>query len=170
MKKLSGLVLDQYDDAEGDVLRSIFPTEEAIPDLVKQAHLMEPEERAQLPATSFALELINGDVVMRKFACTDPGNTALSIEYFLKTAHKLPAEAQKTAAANLLTACGWYNIDPPELLQKVANLGSLIGKGIQVATLPAVVKGTKQQIDSKMQVAKASGGAVNPQMMNAQPV
>ena len=170
MNKLSGLVLDQYDDAEGDILRSIFPTEESIPELVKQAHLMEPEERAKLPATSFALELIDGDVVMRKFACTDPGNTALSIEYFFKTAYKLPAEAQKTAAVNLITACGWYDIEPPELLQKVASLGALIGRGIQVATLPAVVKGTKQQISSKMQVAKASGGVVNPSMLNAQPV
>ncbi len=167
MKKLSGLVLDQYDDAEGDVLRSIFPTEGSIPGLIKQAHLMEPEERAQLPATSFALELVNGDVVMRKFACIDPGNTALSVEYFLKMGHKLPEEAQKVAAQNLVTACGWYDIEAPEQLQKVA-LG--IGSLMTAAMLPSIVKGTKGQISSNMRQARASGGAVNPQMLTVKPV
>jgi hypothetical protein len=164
MKKLSGLVLDQYDDAEGDVLRSIFPTEESIPGIIKQANHMAPEERVKLPATSFALELINGDLVMRKFACVDPGNTALSVEYFLKTGHKLPEEAQKVAAQNLVTACEWYEIEAPEELQKVA-LG--VGSLFTAAMIPSIVKGTKEQIGSNMRVARASGGAVNPQLMNA---
>lgn len=163
MEKLSGLVLDHYDDLSGEVLRSIFPTKESVPDLIKQAHFIQPEERAELPSDVFALELIDGPVVMRKFACTDPGNTALSVEYFLQTAHRLPAEAQKVAASNLVTACGWYDIDPPEQLQKIAiGLGTLA----TLAVAPSIVKGTKEKIDQNMQVARASGGAVNPQALS----
>jgi len=46
----------------------------------------------------------------------------LSVEYFLKTAHRLPVEAQKVAAQNLVAACGWYDIEAPEELQKIASL------------------------------------------------
>jgi len=167
MKKLSGLVLDQYDDAEGDVLRSIFPTEESIPDFIKQANHMAPEELSQLPATSFALELVNGDLVMHKYACVDSGNTALSIEYFLKTGHKLPEEAQKVAAQNLVTACGWYDIEPPEELQKVALGANTL---FRLSMAPSIIKGTKEKAKANMQVARASGGAVNPQLANAKQV
>lgn len=126
MQKLSGLVLDVYDDSDGEVLRSIFPSQESVPELIKEAHFLKAEERAEIPSWVFALELVDGDVELHKFACTDPGNTALSIEYFLKTGHKLPVEAQKTAAENLITACGWYDIEAPERLEKVAlGLGSL---------------------------------------------
>jgi len=163
MKKLSGLVLDHYDDAGGDVLRSLFGSKDSVPDLIKQAHYMSPEQRASLPADSFALELIDGDVVLRKYACIDAGNTALSVEYFLKTAHKLPEEAQKVAAANLLTACDWYAIDPPEELQKVA-IG--LGGVAQLAMAPMVLKDSKKQMGQNMAVARASGGAVNPEALS----
>lgn len=160
MKKLSGLVLDHYDDLSGEVLRSIFPTEESVPEVIKQAHFIPPEERATLPPDVFALELVDGPVVMRKFACTDPGNTALSVEYFLKTAHRLPEEAQKVAAKNLITACEWYDIDPPEALQKVAiGLSGLA----TLAMAPSVVKGTKDQVQRNTAVARTAGSAINPQ-------
>jgi hypothetical protein len=157
MQKLSGLVLDHYDDASGEVLLSIFPEESMIPEVVKQACYMSPEQRAVLPADVFALELIDGVTSMRKFACTDPGNTVLSVVYFMKTGHKLPIEAQKTAAQNLLTACEWYDIQPPQELQKIA-LG--IGTLATLAMAPSVMKGTKEQINRNMEVARAAGGAV----------
>ncbi len=160
MKKLSGLVLDVYDDGEGEVLRGIFPTHDSVPDLIKQAHFLKPEERAALPSDVFALELVNDGTAMRKFACTDAGNTALSIEFFLKTGHKLPLEAQKTAAANLVTACGWYGIEPPEQLEKVAigALGLLSGALVlpgaagEAKKNLAAVKGTGGQILTPQQV------------------
>ena len=120
MNKLSGLVLDIRDDHEGEVLRSIFPTPESLPDLVKTAQKITPELDEKLPDDLFALVLHDGDTTLRKYACIDAGNTALSVEYFMKTAHKLPENAQKVAAANLCTACGWYGIEPPEELEKVA--------------------------------------------------
>ena len=121
MEKLSGLLLDSYDDLRGEVLRSLFPTPAEVPEQVKTAHYLSQEERQRLPDDVFALVLRDGDVTLRKYACTDAGNTHLAVNYFLKNAHKLPQVAQKTAAQNLLIACGWYDLEPPEALSKVAN-------------------------------------------------
>ena len=118
----SGLILDIYDDYRGDTLRSLFPSRSEIPDLVKQAHALSGEERSHLPDDAFALVLINGDETLRKYACIDAGNTALSVMFFLKNGHKLPEEAQKTAAANLAVACEWYEL-PSEGLEKIALIG-----------------------------------------------
>jgi hypothetical protein len=171
MEKLSGLVLDVYDDPDGDILRGIFPTYREVPDLIKEAHQIDSMERDELPDELFALVLINEDTVLRKMACIDAGNTALAVEYFLKTAHKLPIEAQKVAAENLITACGWYDLDPPEILSKVAGIGMAaakglyggpLGMGLAAVTAPGIVKGTAQQVGGKMQAAKASGAVINP--------
>ena len=135
MEKLSGVVIDAGDDYNGAVLRSIFPTQESVPDLIKSAEYLPPERRAVLPDDLYALVLQNGeDVALRKFACTDAGNTALSVEYFMKTAHKLPENAQKVAAANLCEACSWYDIEPPEVLEKIA-----LAKWKAVAGAPAAL-------------------------------
>src|ERR1700677_2093148 len=123
----SGLVLDVYDDFNGETLRTIYPSPVDIPDSVKTASSVRGVARDQLPDDVFALVLVNNGERLRKYACVDPGNTALSVEYFLKHAHKLPVEAQKVAAANLVTACGWYDMATPELLEKVAlGLGTLM--------------------------------------------
>jgi hypothetical protein len=144
MKKLSGLVLDVRDDNDGAVLRSIFPTAADLPDLVKQASEITPELDARLPDYLFALVLKDEDVTLRKFACIDAGNTALSVEYFLKTAYKLPLEAQQVGASNLVTACGWYDIEPPEQLQKIAlGLGSLVNLGM---TVPGMAQQAKMNL------------------------
>jgi len=127
MEKLSGLVLDIYDDPKGDILKSVFPTLESVPGLVKEAHQLTQEDRDRLPDDAFALILEQGGSELKKFATVDAGNTALSVEYFLKTGHKLPVEAQKVAAHNLCVACGWFGIEPPEELQKVAQ-----GRGLQL--------------------------------------
>jgi hypothetical protein len=108
MDKLSGLLLDVYDDTTGELFKSIYPDKGEVPELVKSAHLMTEEERRALPDDVFALVLHDGPVTLRKFACIDPGNLALSMLYFAKTAHKLPKHAQQVAAQNLLTAEGWY--------------------------------------------------------------
>ena len=160
MEKLSGLVLDVYDDPSGDVFRSIFPTKENVPELLKQAHFITPEERQELPDRVFSLVLHNDGEVLRKYACTDGGNTALSVEYFLKTASKLPQEAQKVAAENLVEACGWYGIDPPEQLQKIAI--GLMGVANLAMTGPQVASETANALKQNKQLAEQSGGMVNP--------
>lgn len=160
----SGLVLDVYDDFNGGVLRSIFPTPAEIPDLVKQAEALDPTDRAKLPDSVYALVLQNGEQQLRKYACTDPGNTVLSVLYFTKNAHKLPAEAQKTAASNLLTACGWYG------LEEFAKQAGLLGLAGAALTAPALVQGTKQEIGNRMGAIKAheqaGGGVATPEQVN----
>ena len=121
MNKIAGLVLDVYDDPKGEVLRGIFPTADSLPGLVKEASHVTPELREQLPDDVFALVLHDEETTVRKYACVDGGNTALNVEYFLKTAHKLPEDAQKTAASNLVTACGWYGLVPPKALTHIAG-------------------------------------------------
>lgn len=146
MEKLSGLVLDVRDDYNGEILRSIFPTDEALPEFVKSAAQLTPELDATLPDDLFAVVLCDGDVALRKFACIDVGNTALSVEYFFKTAHKLPVEAQKVAAENLVTACGWYGIEAPEDLTKIAlGLGTALNIGL---TAPGMARQAKMNLDA----------------------
>lgn len=153
--KTSGLVLDIYDDFQGEVLRSVYPEVSTIPETVKTAHALTTDERSNLPDDSFALVLLNNGEKLRKYACIDEGNTTLSVEFFLKTASKLPVEAQKTAASNLLTACGWYGITPPDQLQKLA-----VGLGTVLNALPAISMAAQVpgQIHQNLEENKMLGG------------
>jgi hypothetical protein len=119
--------LDIYDDPSGFILKGKIAALAEIPDFVKTAERLTPQELEKLPDDVFALVALDGGRKMRKFACVDKGNTALSVVYFLENKDKLPIEAQKTAAANLLKACAWYDLDPPELLEKTALVGALMG-------------------------------------------
>lgn len=121
MEKLSGLKLDVFDDSEGEIIKQLFSTAHDLPDIVKSAQVLTHEARSALPDDLFALVLQDGDVTLRKYACIDAGNTALSVEYFLQQRHLLPEEAVKVAAANLETACHWYDIEPPEALKKLSS-------------------------------------------------
>lgn len=117
----SGLILDIYDDYRGDTLRALYPRQSDMPESVKTAQVLSSEDRSTLPDDAFALVMINGGETLRKFACIDEGNTLLSLEYFVKNAHKLPVVAQKTAAENLVKACGWYGIEVPTKLAEVTG-------------------------------------------------
>lgn len=142
MQKLSGLILDVYDDFEGDILRKLFSSPDALPEFTKKATSLSASDRGALPDEAFALVMVDGDVELKKFATVDKGNTALSVMYFLKTAHKLPIEAQSVAAENLWAACDQHELQVPEplqklalaLRQKVAGLGGLINAGLTAAT------------------------------------
>lgn len=150
----SGLVLDVFDDSDGRVLRGLFPTIESVPDLVKEAQHLGPEDLERLPDDLFALVMRNGDDVLRKYACIDAGNTALSVVYFVANADKLPEEAQKIAAQNLITACGWYELDVPEELEKRAL------NPLSVLTAVPTVVGTAGAIKGNMQAVKSAPGAL----------
>jgi len=162
MNKLSGLILDAADDHDGAVLRSIFPSQESVPELIKEAQYLDPGHLSVLPDDLFALILHDGDVTLRKFACADAGNTALSVEYFMKTADKLPVAARQAAAQNLVTACGWYGIEPPRGLEKVA-----LGLLLPALTTAVVAPGASRQAKANLQAARASGGRINPNVTKA---
>ena len=121
MEKISGLTLDMYDDPAGQVLKSIYPTKESLPGLLKTAMDLSPDVLERLPDDAFALVLHQGENTLRKYACVDAAHTAMSVGYFMVLHDKLPVEAIKTAAANLITACGWYDIEPPEELKKLST-------------------------------------------------
>lgn len=151
----AGIVLDLYDNPHD--LRAIFPSVDVIPDSVKVAHRLSTDELAGLPDDSFALVLLNDGDRLRKFACVDEGNTVLNLGYFFLHGHKLPEEAQKTAAANLKVACGWYGIDVPEELEKIA-LG--LGTVMNAAMLPSIVKGTGGQMRDNLAATRQAGNVI----------
>ena len=153
MRKFAGLILDIYDDVGGDTFREIYPTEEEVPLRVKEARSLKRDERQQLPDTAFALVLMNGPETLRKFACVDEGNTDLSVQYFLQTGYRLPAEAQKVAAKSLVTACGWYDLAVPEEVTKVAL-------GLTALTVALAGPGAVSEAGKNLKAVKGAGGSV----------
>jgi len=118
--KTAGLVLDFYDDG-GEILKHRCPTPESLPEAVKTAHFLSPEERDVLRDEAFALILHNDGAQLRKFACVDEGNTVLSTLYFMETADRLPKEAVKVAAANLVAFNEEFGLPSPAFLKEASG-------------------------------------------------
>ena len=114
--KYAGVTLDYYDD-HGETLKSMFPTPDELPDMIKSANV---QAKDKLPNEAFALIMLDSGHVFRKFACADPGTTAMSVIYFMEHGNKLPEDAQKTAATNLVQACIEHGILPPAALTKTS--------------------------------------------------
>lgn len=121
--RTAGLVLDFYDDPDKGILKSAFPTIDAVPDLVKTAHFLTPEQLDVLRDEGYALILENEGKVLRKFACVDGGNTFLSALYLERNHEKLPSEAVKVAAANIISACEQFGVEPTPFLKEAAKSG-----------------------------------------------
>jgi hypothetical protein len=117
----TGSVIDFYDDPSGTVLKTKLAYAQ-LPDYIRQADYQSEEKLAALPDDAFALVMVDQGTKIRKFACVDKGNTALSALYFLENKDKLPGEAQKVAAANLVEYCQAFQIEPPYQLQKLASV------------------------------------------------
>jgi len=116
LNKYAGVVLDWYDD-KGETLKGKFPTPAVLPAIIKEARILPKEKLAH---EDFALVAVDSGNVLRKFACHNPGTTAMSVIYFLEHGDKLPEGAQKLAASNLVDACRRFEITPPAILEKVA--------------------------------------------------
>lgn len=154
MKNLSGLVLDVYDDTSGAILKELFSSSTELPEITKQAHALSVEERDVLPDQAFALILVDKGVELKKFATVDSCNTALSVAYFIKTAHKLPLEAQSVAANNLWAACEHYGLEAPEELKKLAmGLGSMLSSAL-------IIPNQAREAKNNLAATKGSGGMV----------
>lgn len=122
---LAGRVLDIYDDTDGAVLRSIYP--EGLPPSIKEAAYTEKTAAQQLPSDVFALHLQAPDGrVLRKYACSTPVDTILSVEYFLHQRDLLSPDLQKVAASNLLQALQEHELSEHPLLAKIAGIGSVV--------------------------------------------
>lgn len=121
--RTAGVVFDFYDDLSGAVLKKSCPNPSDLPDIVKEAHILSPEEREVLRDEAFALTMVNNGTHLRKFACVDAGNTALSVLYFTESADMLSHQAVKTAASNLIEACHEFELPVPEWLKTAAKTG-----------------------------------------------
>ena len=118
--KFAGVTLDWYDD-DGVTLKRKFPTVASLPGIIKSAAVRSKE---LVPNDDFALMMVDRGHVYRKYACQDPGTTAMSVIYFMEHGDKLPEEAQKTAAKNLVESCVTHGLMPPAALTKVAGKSS----------------------------------------------
>jgi len=163
--------IDFYDDTNGTLLKEKLPDINAVPEFIKTAERLTPEEMDKLPDDVFALVAWDGTEKMRKFACVDQGNTALSVIYFMENKDLLPEEAQKTAAANLVTACGWYDMAAPVELEKIALIGPAMGAltgGLALAQGHDTMKRRKQALrmgvpaSQAMKIGELSGSNPMP--------
>jgi len=123
----TGSIVDFYDDPQGHVLKQRLPQDQ-VPDFIKEAEFLSEQARDSLPDDVFALVMVDRGEKMRKFACTDKGNVALNVIYFMENRDRLPEEAQKVAAANLAQACAWFDLEVPVGLHKEAGLFSRLKK------------------------------------------
>jgi hypothetical protein len=121
--KYAGVTLDWYDD-KGATLKARFPTAGSLPNIIKEADIRPLEKLAN---EDFALVAIDEGNILRKFACHDPGTTAMSVIYFMEHGDKLPEGAQKMAAANLVGACERFELVPPKALAKTAGAAYVDG-------------------------------------------
>lgn len=119
--KTAGVVLDFYDDVSKSHMKRLFPDVESLPESIKTAHILSPEEHDVLRDEAYALILHSEGKTLRKFACVDEGNTVLSVLYFLNNKDRLPEEAVKTASVNLEAFCEEFGIEVPEVISKVAS-------------------------------------------------
>ncbi len=125
---LTGVILDIYDDPKAVVLLEKLAGRE-LPKELGDSELLEPTKLASMPDRLFGLVATNAGETVRKYAMHDAPHTTTSVLYFLSQYELLPASAQKVAAQNLIEACGWYGLEVPELLEKIAidPLGGVMG-------------------------------------------
>lgn len=161
--RLTGLVLDIYDDPQASMLRGAFASE-PLPVKLASMPFLEPDQLAQLPDRLFALVADNDEETVRKYAMHDAGHVLSSLVYFMECGGCLPESAQQKVAANLVNACAWYDLDPPEPVVKLAlGLGSAVTAGLGALDVAnAASNGAKRsaRIMDTIRSAQAAGAKV----------
>lgn len=162
MQKLSGLVLDRYDDVDFTYSRYFIASKPGFDELEKSAQVFTPDMLSRLPDETFAVILEEGDSALRKYSMADAANTQVSVTFFLELGHRLPEVAQKVAAANLIEGCGWYGIPVPEDLEKVAlGIGTLVGGAL-------IAPGAVREAGNNLKAVQGAGsGIMTPNQVKA---
>lgn len=147
MNRLSGLVLDQYDeDSDGDTTK------------------LASGDVARLPDDLFALVLREPGVPpLRKYAMPTELDTAASTAAFFRNGHKLPIELQVKVASGLLEGHKWYGVEPHPTLTKLA-LGAVTLLNAAL-TVPELAKQTKGNLAASK---GAKGAIMTPQQLKRQ--
>lgn len=91
-----------------------------LPDFVKNAALLEPEDLEGLSDDSFAF-VKAGE---RAFPLVDRGHVATSVIYFMDGVDSVPREDLQKVARKLVNACTRFELNPPKPLVKMAQAGS----------------------------------------------
>lgn len=157
--RLAGIVFDIYDDPTGDVLREKVASS-GLPDAWADASLLPQEKLDTLPDRLFAFVATNGDDTLRKYAMHDAMHVGTSILYFLDRRDSIPAPLHQKIASNLVNACGWYDLEPPEELVKVAILNAALTAYDAVNTVGAERKRHRSDM-ANFRAAQASGTKVS---------
>lgn len=123
--RLAGITLDMYDD-RGALLAEKLSGDELKLAGIGDTTLLTLGQLNQLPDRLFAMVGTNDGDVVRKYAMVDRGHLATSMLYFLENKDRVPEELHPKIAANLVNACAWYDLDPPEELVKTALLGAAL--------------------------------------------
>ena len=156
-------ILDLYDDPGARVLQGHLGRRGvARDDLEKLAavELADSDALDALPDRLFALVGSVDGQSLRKYAMHDPGHLATSILYFLECGAQLPPDVRQKVAANLITACGWYETAPPAALTKVAFIGAALNTGLALTAVPGKVRTERaksQEHDAGVRAAQVSG-------------
>jgi len=115
MLKLANQVIDIYDDTSREGMKKLAK-------LNPSCNVLTSQERARLGDHDFALTVITKQASkLNKFPIADRDSTWLSNQYFDMNAHKLPVDAQKIAAQNIMVACAKFKVEPSETLKKFAQ-------------------------------------------------
>jgi hypothetical protein len=152
----SGRVFDLYDDPHGALLCAIYASADDLPESVKTAEALLPEELEALPDEAFAMVLREGGRTLRKYACVDAGHTALAAAYFVKTAHAVPPEVLRGVAERIKVACEAFGVEVPSPVEKLA-----LGLGLARAALVAgpVAAGTAGSVKRNLAAVRQLEGA-----------
>ena len=105
MIKVASLVLDCYDDTDGQVARGL-------PADVHACTVDAPDVIAQLADSQFGLVMKTASGLVRKFPLHTDDARKLSFAYYTKTSARLPEEARKMAEArmNNKVAVGYVDV------------------------------------------------------------
>jgi len=115
MLKLANQVIDIYDDTSKEGMKKLAKLNPA-------CNVLSAEDRAKLGDHDFALTVITKKAAkLNKYPICDTDSTWLSNQYFDMYSHRLPVEAQKIAAQNLMVACSKFKVAPSDALRKIAQ-------------------------------------------------
>lgn len=174
---IAGIILDLYDDKFGTIIKQAFPTAEDLPEIVKTAHKLNPEERGVLRDEAYALVAEVEGIPLRKFACVDPGNTLLSAIYFDYTHDKLPEEMKKEAASKIANYFFTYGLDrqgyelpesiktaaqvkeslSAEFMAKAVRSAATTGKGVPAARGQKLLGTLEKRVGRASQTSRQAG-------------
>jgi len=122
MLKLAGKVVDIVDDMSVETLGKLA-ADSTVPEYVRDAAILAPEEREALPDSSFAIVYYDlNSKKLRKYLLNDPGNVWLSAKYFLDSRNVWPKIAQGIIIRMVTSRAEKFGISDAPIFQKLEEI------------------------------------------------